>query len=301
MTSDPGWDLYRTFLAVVEEGSLSGAARRLGLTQPTVSRHVDALEAALGADLFLRSQRGLAATEMALELAPYARSLALTAAAAARSASARAGEVSGRVRVSASEVVGVEHLPPILAGLRRRYPELVVELVLSNALDDLLRREADIAVRNVAPAQDALVARRLPSLVVGLHARRDYLDRRGVPQTLADLARHDMIGFDRDTPATRAVVAAFPAVRRDSFALCADSDLAQLAAIRAGFGIGMCQVSVARRDPELVRVLADEVVFEFGLWVAMHEDLKTSARCRAVFDALAEGLSASVTGSSISV
>ena len=301
MTSDPGWDLYRTFLVVVEEGSLSGAARRLGLTQPTVSRHVDALEAALGADLFLRSQRGLAPTEMALELEPYARSLALTAAAAARSASARAGEVSGRVRVSASEVVGVEHLPPILAGLRRRHPGLVVELVLSNALDDLLRREADIAVRMVAPTQDALVTRRLPSVAVGLHARRDYLERRGMPRSLADLASYDLIGFDRDTPATRAIAAQFPAVGRAAFALCADSDLAQLAAIRAGFGVGMCQVSVARRDPDLVAVLPDEITFEFGLWLAMHEDLRTSARCRAVFDALAEGLTASVIGSSISV
>ena len=301
MTSDPGWDLYRSFLAVMQEGSLSGAARRLGLTQPTVSRHIDALEAAIGADLFLRSQRGLAPNEMALDLEPYARTLDLTAAAARRAASARVGEIRGRVRVSASEVVGVEHLPPILARLRRRYPDLVVELVLSNALDDLLRREADIALRMVAPTQDALVTRRLPSVAVGLHARRDYLERRGAPGSVADLAQHDIIGFDKENPATRAVAAAYPALDRGAFALCADSDLAQLAAIRAGFGIGMCQVSVARRDPELVRVLAEEVTFEFGLWLAMHEDLRTSARCRAVFDALAEGLAASVAGSSISV
>lgn len=295
MNNEPDWSLYRTFLAVVQEGSLSGAARRLGLTQPTVARHIDALEAAIGADLFLRSQRGLMPTEMALGLKPYAETLAATAAALVRAASGAAGEVRGTVRVSASEVVGVEHLPPILARLRRRHPGLIVELVLSNAVDDLLRREADVAVRMTEPLQEALVARRLQPITLGLHARRDYLDRRGVPASLADLAGHDLIGFDRETPALRGIAQRFPGLDHPSFAsmasaLRADSDLAQLAAIRAGFGIGVCQVPVARRDPDLVRVLADAVAVELGLWVVMHEDLKSSARCRAVFDALAEGL-----------
>ncbi len=290
MNSEPDWDLHRTFLAVVQEGSLSGAARRLGLTQPTVARHVDALEKAVGADLFLRSQRGLVPTETALALTPYAEILAATAAALMRAASGRAGEVCGSIRVSASEVVGVEHLPPILAALRRRHPGLVIELVLSNAVDDLLRREADIAVRMVEPTQEALVAQRLPPVMLGLHAHRSYLERRGAPGSVGELAGHDLIGFDQETPALRVIVGRFPALNRSAFALRADSDLAQLAAIRAGFGIGMCQVPVARRDPDLVRVLADAVSINLGLWVVMHEDLKTSARCRVVFDALVSGL-----------
>ena len=290
MNQDPSWGTYRTFLAVVQEGSLSGAARHLGLTQPTVARHVDALEAATGADLFLRSQRGLIPTEMALGLLPYAETLAATAAALLRAASGDAGDVRGSVRVSASEVVGVEHLPPILAALRRRHPGLVVELVLSNALDDLLRRDADIAVRMVQPTQDALLAQRLPPIMLGLHAHRDYLRRRGTPASITELAGHDLIGFDRGTPAIRALVARIPGLDRSAFALRADSDLAQLACIRAGFGIGMCQVVVARRDPRLVRLLAAEVAVELGLWIVMHEDLRTSARCRAVFDALVAGL-----------
>jgi len=290
MNNQPGWDLYRTFLAVMREGSLSGAARRLGLTQPTVARHVDTLERAVGTGLFLRSQRGLVPTEMALDLAPYAETLASTAAALLRTASGRAGEVRGSVRISASEVVGVEHLPPLLACLRRRHPGLVVELVLSNAVDDLLRREADIAVRMTEPTQEALLARRLPPIMLGLHAHRAYLERRGTPASIAALAGHDLIGFDHDTPAIRAIVERFPALDRSAFALRTDSDLAQLAAIRAGFGIGMCQTPVARRDPDLLRVLADTVSVALGLWIVMHEDLKTSARCRAVFDALADGL-----------
>jgi len=290
MNSEPDWDLYRTFLAVVQEGSLSRAARRLGLTQPTVARHVDALERSVGADLFLRSQRGLTPTEIALELQPHAETLALDAARLWRTASGRPGEARGSVRVSAGEIIGVEHLPPILTQLRRRHPGLVVELVLSNALDDLLRREADIAVRMVEPAQEALVARRLPPIRVGLHARRDYLDRRGTPRTLEDLAEHDLIGFDRETPAMRAIQARNPMLGRGAFALRADSDLAQLAAVRAGFGIGVCQVPIARKDPALVRVLEAEFAIDYGLWVVMHEDLKTSARCRVTFDALVAGL-----------
>ena len=293
MNTEPGWTLYRTFLAVVDEGSLSGAARQLGLTQPTVARHIDALEAALGANLFLRSQRGLIPTEMALDLKPYAETLASTAAALLRTASARAGEISGSVRVSASDVVGVEHLPPILADLRRRHPGLVVELVLSNAVDDLLQRDADIAVRMVEPVQEALVAQCLPPIALGLHAHRAYLERNGTPTSTEDLARHDLIGFDRGTPAVRAIVGRFPALDRPAFALRTDSDLAQLAAIRAGFGIGVCQVPVARRDPDLVHILADAMSVDLGLWIVMHEDLKTSARCRAVFDALAHGLAIS--------
>ena len=295
MNTDPSWDIYRTFGAVLREGSLSAAARSLGLTQPTVSRHIDALEAAIGADLFVRTQRGLSPTDAALQLRPYVDSLAASADALVRTATGRPGVVEGTVRISASEVVGMEHLPPILAGLRRAYPGLTLELMLSNAVDDLSRRRADVAVRMVQPAQQALVARRLGTIPVGMHARRDYLDRRGVPQTFDDLGRHDLIGYDAETPAIRAVVARFPALSRSRFALRTDSDVAQLAAIRAGFGIGVCQVPIAARDPALVRVLADRFTVDLEVWVVMHEDLRTSARCRAVFDALVDGLARVVT------
>ena len=296
MSSEPDWNLHRTLLAVLQEGSLSGAARRLGLTQPTVARHIDALEQAVGSDLFVRTPRGLSPTEIALQLQPYAESLAATAGALMRAATGTTGAVRGTVRLTASEMFGVEHLPPILAVLRQRHPELVVELALSNTLDDLLGRESDIAVRNVEPTQLALIARRLPSTTLGLHAHRAYLDRRGTPASIADLAGHDVIGFDQETPAIRAIAARFPSLQRSAFALRTDSDLAQLAAIRAGFGIGMCQVPIARRDDDLVRILPDAVSVELGVWIVMHEDLKSSLRCRAIFDALTEGLGATPRG-----
>jgi DNA-binding transcriptional LysR family regulator len=193
------------------------------------------------------------------------------------------------VRISASDVVGVEHLPPILAQLRCNHPALVIELSLSDRVDDLLAREADIAVRMTEPTQTALLAKRLPPVELGFHAHRDYLKRRGTPATMADLSTHDLIGYDADTPALRAMAPRLAPLDRQAFALRADSNLAQLAAIRAGFGIGLCQVRIAQRDPVLVRVLP-KVALPLPLWIVMHEDLRTSARFRAVFDALASGL-----------
>ncbi|MEO7430930.1 MAG: LysR family transcriptional regulator [Dokdonella sp.] len=291
MSSEPDWGLYRTFLAVLDEGSLSAAARRLGLTQPTAARHIDALQQSVGAELFLRSSRGLIPTETALGLRPIAQAIAVSAAEFLRAASADGDVVSGTVRVTASEVVGVEHLPAILARLRRQHPALAVELVLSNRVDNLLAREADIAVRMTPPEQDALIVRRFPSVTIGMHAHSDYLARRGVPRSLAELADHDIIGFDTDTATTRLVTTAIPSLSRSTFALRSDSDLAQLAAIRAGLGLGICQTSVALRERDLVRVLATEVEFELGLWIVMHESLKNNARCKAVFAALVDGLS----------
>lgn len=296
MSTEPDWDLYRTFGAVLRTGSLSGAARALGLTQPSVARHIDALEEALGTDLFVRTQRGLSPTDAALELKPHVELLSATTASLVRVASARAGEVAGAVRISASEMVGAVHLPPILARLRRRHPQLAIELVLSNALDDLLQRKADIAVRMVRPAQQALVSRRLGTLSLGLHAHRDYLERRGTPADLAGLARHDLIGYDVETPAIRAIREAYPVLDRAGFALRVDSDVAQLAAIRAGMGIGVCQVPLAAREPDLVRILAAEFEVPLEVWVVMHENLRASARFRAAFEALVHGLAPIASG-----
>jgi DNA-binding transcriptional LysR family regulator len=288
------WDHYRTFLAVLEEGSLSAAARRLGLTQPTVGRHVDALELTLGLELFTRSQLGLEPTEAAHELRPFAESLAATSAALIRAASGTRHRIEGVVRIAASEVVGVEVLPPVLSALREAHSGLVIELALSSDTEDLIRREADIAVRMFRPAQEVLVARHIGAIRVGLHAHRRYLDRAGMPTRLEDLAGHSLIGFDKETAAIRAMQKRVAGLDRSLFALRADSDLAQLAAIRAGFGIGACQVGIARRDPQLVPVLPDAFALELDTWVAMHEDLRRNRRCRVVFDALVAGMTAYV-------
>jgi DNA-binding transcriptional LysR family regulator len=190
--------------------------------------------------------------------------------------------------VTASEVIGVEVVPPIIARLRDQHPDLHIELVLSNRMQDLLRREADIAVRMARPDQALLIARRIGRVDVGLHATAQYLHRCGIPATTADLQKHTLIGFDQPTAFLRAASKSFP-LRREAFALRADSDLAQLALIRAGAGIGGCQVPIGRRDG-LVRVLARQFSLPLDTWIVMHEDLRASPRCRVTFDALVEGL-----------
>jgi DNA-binding transcriptional LysR family regulator len=290
MDKEPNWDLYRSFLAVLEAGSLSAAARELGLAQPTLGRHIDALEAALGYALFVRSQHGYLPTEHALQLGPYARALSATASAFLRAASGKDDEPRGTVRVTASEIVACELLPPILTALHQQYPDLQIELAVTNRAQDLLRREADIAVRMLRPSQEALVARRVGAIALGLHAHRDYLARRGTPATLAELPSHAIIGYDHENAFIRSLKHHLGDLTRSMFALRTDSDLAHLAAIRAGFGIGICQVGLAAREPALLRVLPDTFSFALDTWVAMHEDLRDSKRCTVVFSALADGL-----------
>ena len=287
--SEPGWELYRSFLAVVREGSLSAAARTLGMTQPSLGRHVRQLEADLGVALFTRSPQGLTPTDLGDELAAHAQAMLAASAALRRAASGSNHEVRGVVRVTCSEVIGAEVLPPILADFRQHYPGIVIELSLSNQNEDLLRKDADIAVRMVRPVQAALVARHIGKISLGLFAHRRYLKAHGPPQALVDLTQHAIIGFDRETPALRAVLGKLPFGRED-FALRSDSDLAQLAAIRAGYGIGVCQRQIAQRDRNLMPVLPEAFKFDLDTWLVMHEDLKTSRRTRLLFDHLAQAL-----------
>jgi DNA-binding transcriptional LysR family regulator len=290
MAKEISWELYRSFLGVLTEGSLSGAARSLGLAQPTLGRHIAELEQSLGLPLFTRSQTGLLPTEAALALRGHAEAMNSTAASLRRAAESHGEGVKGTVRVSASEVIGAEVLPPILASVRQEYPQLKIELVLTNRVQDLLRREADIAVRMTKPKQDVLIARRVADVVLGLHAHKDYLAQRGTPKKPAELAQHSLIGFDDETPFIRSAKRALPMWNRDDFSLRTDSDLAQLALIRSGCGIGVCQVALAKRDPSLIRVLARQVELKLETWVTMHEDLRGSPRSKVIFDALVKAL-----------
>jgi DNA-binding transcriptional LysR family regulator len=288
---DATWDLHRSFLGVLRHGSLSAAARALGLTQPTLGRHIDALEDALGVKLFARSRNGLAPTHAALSLAPHAEAMEAAALAMARAASGESGEPSGAVRLTASNMIGAEVLPRILTGFRARHPRIAVELSLSNRNQDLSRRDADIAVRMIRPTQKALIAKRLGALGIGLYAHRRYIAAHGMPRHLEELAHHTLIGFDRDAGALRALGGGVP-VTREIFALRTDDDIAQLNALRAGFGIGGCQAGIAAREAELVPVLPALVHFKLEMWLVMHEDLRGSRRVRLLFDHLAEALKA---------
>lgn len=288
MSKEPSWDVYRSFAAVLQQGSLSAASRALGMTQPSIARHIGALEQATGAKLFVRSQRGLSATDHALALRPHAEALVAAAEALRRSAQGAPGMPEGTVRITASQAVGTHHLPAILTGLRRAQPRLHFELALTDELDDLLQRQADIAIRMTQPEQKSLVAKRVGSVSLGFHAHRSYLEQRGWPSNLADLLEHDLIGFDAETPFTRMGMRHLPGIERSTFALRVDDAPAQFEAIRAGFGIGICQTAVAKRDTNLCRVLAEAFDLPLPVWIVMHEDLRNSSRYRFTFDALVE-------------
>jgi len=289
MTAAPDWDLYRSFLAVMTEGSLSAAARALSSTQPTIGRHIEALEQALGEPLFTRSASGLRPTETALALRAHAEAMAAAAEALIRTASGEAGQVKGVIRLTASDIMAAEVLPPILTRFHEAWPEVVIELLASNKVEDLLRRDADIAVRMARPTQEALLARRVGEVQIGFFAHRDYLAKHGAPEMLADAQA--AIGYDRDDQVVRRLNRSNLPLGRDVFAFRSDSDLAQLGALRAGFGIGGAQFGIARRDANLVHVLPG-VTFDMDIWVVMHEDLKASRRMKLMFDHLAAELTA---------
>ncbi len=286
-TQVPDWHLFRAFLAVVREGSLSSAARALGTTQPTMGRQVAAFEASLGVKLFTRSPDGLSPTEAGLRLIPSVEAMAAAADAGQRSVSGEVDEERGTVRISASEVIGGEVLPSILADFHALHPRISVEISLTNRNEDLLRGDADIAVRMVRPTQGALVAKRVGRIDAGLYAHQRYLKAHTMPRRLQDLRRHALIGYDRDQAHARMIEKMGMKFTRDMFAFRSDSDLAQLAAVRTGFGIGASQLGIARRDRSLVPVLHAELIFSMDVWVAMHRDLRSNYRIRLTFDHLA--------------
>jgi DNA-binding transcriptional LysR family regulator len=220
--------------------------------------------------------------------------MAAAAQALQRTASGEAHAEHGAVRLTSGELLGVEVLPPMLARFTARYPRIELELTLASRRLDLLGREADIAVRLGRPTHKALVARRIGSLVVGLFAHRRYLERFGRPQRPEELAGHYTIGFDRDPEGVRSAGGPAAGLRRENFRFRCDSAAAQLAAVRAGVGIGGCQVNIAQRDPELVRILERYFTFHRELWLVMHRDARSTRRVRLLYEHLGVELKAYV-------
>ena len=293
MPETPDWDLLQSLHAVLEAGSFSAAAKIRRLTQPTLGRHIDQLERQLGAPLFLRSPRGLQPTDLATAFQPHLADMAAAASAADRDATGVASGEGGVVRLAASEIVGIEVLPEILTGFREAHPGIDVELTLSNKLEDLTRRDADVAVRMSRPTQNSLVAKKIGDLKLGFYATPDYVARKGQPRNFDELKDHTLIGFDRNFPELINQLNIGVPITRDLFALRTDNDAAQLAALKAGFGIGVCQHQVGRRNG-LVAILPDLFSFQLEVWICMHETLRGTPRIRLMFDHLAKTLGAYV-------
>lgn len=290
------WDHWRSFLAVLDEGSLSAAARALGLTQPTLGRHIDQLETSLATALFTRAQDGVTPTPLARSLQGQARDMSLAAATLLRTASAPEAEARGTIRLAASEIVGGEVLPPMLSRFAARYPGIGIELALDNRNADLLRQTADLAIRMVRPVQGALVMRTLGRAELGLYAHRSYLLQNPVPVDFDQLLAHALIGPETMRGLAGVSMAGRP-VTPAMFRHRCENDLAQLALIRAGLGIGICQTAIAARSPDLVRILPEEIRFELTPYLVMHEDLRGNRRIRLLADHLAEDCRAFWAGS----
>jgi DNA-binding transcriptional LysR family regulator len=285
------WSLIRSFLSALDQGSLLGAARALRMSQPTVGRHIAQLESQLGVVLFERTGRGLVPTTVALQLAVAARSMEAGALQLSRTLSGAQTQTGGTVRITASVPVAVYLMPQLLVALRMAQPDMQVELVSSNEVSNLLRREADIAVRMVRPEQGSLVARKLGDVRLGAYAHRNYLARSGALMNVNDLLQHDLIGGDTDAAILQGFQnSGFP-VTRDAFVLRSDDLIVQWQAVRSGLGVGFCPDYMARTDPDVLRVLPRVLkIPPIPMWLAVHREIRTSQRIRAAFDFLADAL-----------
>lgn len=285
------WNRLRAFLVTAEEGSFSAAARALSMTQPTLGRQVSALEAELGVTLFQRVGRGQELTPAGMELLEHARHMGEAAGRVSLAATGQNQSIEGSVCITASEMYSAHLLPPVVARLRREAPGIRIEILASNAIRDLRRREADIAVRNAAPTQPDLIARRLRDDQAGLFASHGYVAANGPFDTPADLARADFLGFDNPDVMLDGLIERGLPLTRVNFPVLSASHLVQWAMVLEGVGIGIVPLSVARNAPGIARILPRSEPITFPIWLTAHRELRTSRRVRLVYDMLAEELS----------
>jgi DNA-binding transcriptional LysR family regulator len=291
-SDDFNWALVKSFVAVLDAGSLMGAARKLKAQQPTLSRHIAELEAQLKVPLFERTGRGVMPTAAALAIADAARHMEEGAGTLLRALAERAQATSGTVRITTSAVAASYLLPPLLAELHKAEPGIAIELVASNEITNLLRREADIAVRMVRPAQGSLVARKLADIPIVACAHSSYLKRAGTPRQPADLLSHPhtLIGYDKDPLIVRAAALMGLPLTREHFALRTDDQLAYGRLIAAGAGIGFAADYNLRHWRGVVPLLPMLKIPPLPCWLAVHREIRGSALVRRVYEFLAEAI-----------
>lgn len=290
-TSSIPWQLLQSFAAISEAGSLSAAAAKTQSSQPTLSRHLTQLESLLGQRLFFRSSSGLTLTPEGA--AVQARADAMAQAAAQLSfAGALAQDVSGTVRVTASQIAATYLLPPMLAELHAKHPALKLEMVASDQTENLLRREANLAVRMYRPTQNDLIAKKVAELPIGMYASRSYLAQYGMPEEPSDLARHKVIGYDRSTLIIDGMRQLGLEVDRSFFTFRCDDQVVCWQMVKTGMGIGFGQRSLAAADPDLVAIRPEINIGTIPVWLTAHQELRMSPRVRLCFDHLAESFAA---------
>ena len=284
------WNQARAFLATVEEGSLSAAARALGLTQPTLGRQVAALEEELDVLLFERVGRSLVLTPSGLELLDHVRTMCDAASRIALTASGQSQTVEGQVRITASDVLSAHILPPALKRLRAIAPAVEIDVVAANDIRDLQLREADIAIRHVRPEQPDLIGRHLRDVTAHFYASKSYLDQQGRPGSRDDLSDHAFIGFGDNQHMIERLNPHGFSLTPKNFRLGSESGVVAWELARSGLGIVVMSDGVASGAPDMERVLPEMEPFVFPIWLVAHRELHTSRRIRLVFDLLAEFL-----------
>ncbi|KJZ20764.1 LysR family transcriptional regulator [Loktanella sp. S4079] len=288
--SEVDWALVQVFLAVAETGSLSAAARFLGASQPTVGRQIRALEEQLDADLFHRHTRGFGLTETGVGLVEPARQMRAAVQQIALRAAGQQASLAGTVRISASVAMAADHLPAIIAGIRIDEPDIEIELVPTDDTQNLLYREADIAVRMFRPTQLDLVTKHIGDLQIGMFAAHSYLQRRGVPQTVEELLTHDFVGYDRSRMIIDGMRAVGIEVDRTFFRTRCDHHGTYWELVKSGCGIGFAQEVIGNNDPNVAPIKIDLALPHLPIWLTAHEAMRQTPRIRRVWDLLEQGL-----------
>ncbi len=288
------WSLIRSFLAVAEAGSLSAAARRIGISQPTLGRHIAEVEARLGARLFQRDAKGQRLTPSGHALLPSAREMAEAAARLTLAAMAQNTAMTGTVRITASRIVAAHILPPILARLRQEEPGIQLEIAPDDTVQNLLFHAADLAIRMVRPTQGDLIARRVATMELGLYAARSLIERQRQPTTPDELLQMDFVGFDQSDQILRMMADLGQPVDRSFFPLRCDDQLVHLALVRAGCGVSGMPVAIGDTDPLLQRIQAGIDLPNLPVWLVAAPGLRETPRIARVWDALATGLAESL-------
>ncbi len=284
------WNQARAFLVTAEEGSLSAAARALGLTQPTLSRQVAGLEEALGVTLFERTSRALLLTQAGTELLEHFRSMGNSANRISIAATGQSKTITGHVAISATNLMATHYLPPILMGLKTKAPRLQVEIITSNQLSDLRRREADIAIRHARPKDENLFAKRLRDTTAHLYASSSYLKEVGRPSKTSDFTKMQFVGVDHPERLLGPLASRGLDLTTANFNFVTASATLSLELIRQGFGVGILPKEIAECYPELEDPWTDFEPIQIETWLVAHRELRTSPRIRLVFDLLSDGI-----------
>lgn len=286
------WNRARAFLVTAEEGSLSAAARALGMAQPTLGRQVDALEQELGIVLFERVGRGLTLTPAGLELLEHVRAMGEAAGRVSLTALGQSQSVEGTICITASDVYAAILLPPIIAKLRIIAPRISIEIVASNAASDLRRREADIAIRHFRPTEPDLIAKKVADAAARLYATPEYIDRIGNPTLPYALRQADFISIDHGDHFLDGLNRMGLNLSKSNFPIMTENYLVMWALVKQGLGIGVLDARIGDAEPLVRRVLPDLEPLVFPVWLVAHREVKTSRRLRIVFDLLAEEFAA---------